>query len=241
MAALLAQAGCQGDRMPPPTPHPLPAGTRPVAVAQSQPVAGDDRSPAAPADAPPPGDELAEVTRFIDAYEQVGRPRVLIRVIHRTPNPDERPSRSMDDHSIEPALDDCFSSDGAVSLILPDSAQTSAAPSAAQDSHPVRPADELANADRLHADVLVLVRVESTHKSGVALQLVADACDVPGGRPLAHAMADVPAALSPSGLDQSARLLARKLMADITAAWTGPTPAARPATRPAQATIDEPG
>src|SRR6185312_3128920 len=76
--------------------------------------------------------------------------------------------------------------------------------------------------DRIHADILVMVRAQPTRQSGggPAVRLVADVSNVLGGESIARAVVDVPPPLDKPQLNTYTRFLARKLMKDMTSSWT---------------------
>jgi hypothetical protein len=69
------------------------------------------------------------------------------------------------------------------------------------------------------------------------VRLVANASNLKGGESLARAVVDVPPPLEKTKLNNYTRFVARKLMRDMTAAWTqfgGPPPESAPGGPPPQ-------
>jgi hypothetical protein len=239
----MAQWGCSTDRVPPPAPARVPdrdermmsndlQNTRPLPT----PVR-DDLPPPPFDDVPLVSQEAPETPRFVDAYEHVGRPRIVVWVAH-TPGDyyDDAATREIDFAAVETILTDWLSANGKVSVISPGSARQALSLQQAQDLNTGHPASTQEIGDKLRADVLVLVHTQVTHQSGsaAAMRLVADSSNLRGGESIGRAVVDVPPPLDKPQLNKYTRFVARKLMSDMTSAWTStgnapPPPPAQPA------------
>jgi hypothetical protein len=239
LLALASQWGCHGGGgdTPPPARIPGPDERRiPITEAPPKPLPAQ----VAPEVPPPPFDdvplisqEAPEVPHFLDAYEKVGRPRIVVWVVHLPGDfYDEAWSREIDYAAIENILTDLFSARGRVTLISPQAARSALTPEQAKDLNSPHPNLTREVGDRLKADVLIFVRASATHQSGEgpAVRLVGDASNVQGGESLGQAVVDVPPPLDKPQMNKYARFVARKLMSDMTNSWTvaGPAPVVPP-------------
>lgn len=224
------QAGCQNDRTPAPAPARVPGMNERVMESdadQSKPLprpARDDLPPPPFEDVPLVNQEAPEAARYVAAYNQVGRPRILVWVTQRPAagQYDEAAARSIDYAAMENILTDWLSADGRVAVISPQAAREALDPRQVRDlnSGQTRLAQDAA--DRLHADILVLVQAEPTRQSGVgpAVRLVAEATNVKGAESLGQAVVDVLPPLDKPQINKYTRFIARKLMDRMTANWT---------------------
>lgn len=230
MIGICLQAGCQSDRTPPPAPARVPGMNERVMendADQFKPLprpARDDLPPPPFDDVPLVNQEAPEAARYVAAYNQVGRPRILVWVTQRPAfgQYDEAAARSIDYAAMENILTDWLSADGRVAVISPQAARQALEPQQVRDlnSGQTRPAQDVA--DRLHADVLVLVQAEPTRQSdvGPAVRLVAEATNVKGAESLGQAVVDVLPPLDKPQINKYTRFIARKLMDRMTANWT---------------------
>jgi hypothetical protein len=228
LLALAVLTGCGHDTTPAPPPARVPG--------QNELRASDDARYAKPLPdharsevPPPPFDDVAlvsqeapETARFVQAYGHVGRPRILVWVMHEAGTAyDEAAARSVDYAAMQTILTDWFCSGGAVAVISAPAARQSLGGQQAQNLD----AGQIVNGkeinDRIHADVLVMVRAQTTRQSGggPAVRLVADASNLLGGESIGRAVVDVPPPLEKPQLNTYTRFLARKLMKDMTGSW----------------------
>jgi len=135
-------------------------------------------------------------------------------------------------------LTDWFSSGGRVAVISAQAARQSLTPQQTQNLDAGQNVNGKDVNDRIHADVLVLVRAEPTRQSGngPAVRLVADASNLAGGESIGRAVVDVPPPLDKPQLNTYTRFLARKLMKDMTGSWTSFGAGGQPGNPPPPAT-----
>ena len=234
--------GCGGsDTTPPPSSARVPGQyeRRMATDWQAKPLpgpSGDELPPPPFADAPLVSQQAPETQRFVDAYDRVGRPRILVWVSHSGDAfYDEAAARSIDYDAVENILADWLSAGGRVATIAPEAARQALTPQQAQSLNSGQAGNGQDLADRVRADVLVLVRAQPTRQSGEgpAVRLVADASNLKGGESLGRAVVDVPPPLDKPKINTYTRFLARKLMTDMTGAWSayggGPPPQNAPA------------
>lgn len=242
--AALAIAGCQNDRVPPPNPARVPdPNERRIAgeYDHTKPLPSpsrDDLPPPPFDDVPIVSQQAPEVSRFVDAYTQVGRPRLVVWVAQTGGGSyEDGIARDIDYAAIESILDDWLSAGGRVAVVSPEAARQALTPQQAKELNTGHPTTESDIGERLRADVLILVRAQLTHQGeggSTALRLVADASNIRGGESLGQVVVDVPPPLDKAQLSKYTRFVARKLMSDMTGAWTGfggaPPPANMPRT-----------
>lgn len=222
-------SGCGSEVTPPPAPARVPGPDErqmrsDLPPAKPLPESADAQVPPPPfEDAPLVQQSAPETARFVDAYNRVGHPRILVWVMHEmTPGFDDTAIRSIDWSAMQTILGDWLSAGGHVALISPEAARQSLSPQEAQTLDAGQAVIGRDVADRIHADILVLVRAESTRQSGgePALRLVAEAMNLSGGESIGRAVADVPPPLDKPRLNSFTRFLARKLMQEMTQSWT---------------------
>ncbi|MGH3422115.1 MAG: hypothetical protein ACRDOD_21280, partial [Streptosporangiaceae bacterium] len=251
LVALVVQSGCQSDRVPPPAPARVPGpGERRMSdageTAKPLPAVRDDVPPPPFNDVPLVSQEAPEVPRYVEAYDKVGHPRIVVWVAHPPAGQayDEVAARAIDYAALETILTDWLSAGGRVAVIAPEAARQALNPQQAQDLDTGHPAPSQQIGDRLKADVLVLVQAEPTRQNdnGPALRLVADASNLRGGESIGRAVVDVPPPLDKPQINKYTRFVARKLMADMSNSWTsfGGAPPAAAQPEPAPATNPPP-
>jgi hypothetical protein len=240
-AAVIA-AGCS-HKEPQPQPRPGPP-ERPVQV----PLRERDEDKPMPSRLPPPpyndaplvSQRPPEQRAFVEAYEAVGRPRILV-FVDRTSEGAAPANRgrdafaedagpagpgSLDYDAMENELADWLAADGRVEIIPAATARQRLSPEQIKVLQDGRPGAIEEAARQLDADVLVQV---SSRRAGGGheLRLVAEAINATqGGQSIARTFVDVP----PGGtgrLDTHTRLLTRKLMDGMTAAWRAMAEAGR--------------
>jgi len=82
-------------------------------------------------------------------------------------------------------------------------------------------------AKQLGTDVLVQVQARPTRQTpnGLEVRLIAEALNIDGGDSIGRAVVDVPPPLEKRTLNKYTRYVARKLMDDMTYAWSAAPPA----------------
>jgi hypothetical protein len=253
VAALALTAGCQESHGPPPrvdVPQRPGEGVRHERD-EIKPLPG--QGPRSEANVPAPFDDVPLVTQsppeqkaYLRAYNDVGRPRLVIAVNRgvipevdssRQPAPADGgngsskgngvadnsgahavPLRSIDTEAVESILTDWLAADGQVDIISP-LVQGRTLTEAQRIRLREGPGDAIAR--DLGGDVLVQVEGRITEQAGQDLQLrmVARALNVGDGRSLARAVVDVPAPLDKPKINRYTRFMARKLMDGMILSW----------------------
>ena len=234
-------SGCADSAAPPPPPARIPGMNErqtPEPWQRQQPTADHSNRPLPPPpfeDVPLVNQEAPEEQAFIDAYQHVGRPRLVVWVAKPQGNAaDEAGARDIDYAAMENILMDWLSAGGRTALIAPEAARQALTEQQANDLQSGQIHDGNAIGERLRGDVLVLVRAEFSHEISQGtpgVRLVASASNLKGGESLGRAVADVPPPLEKTRLNSYTRFVARKLMRDMTAAWAqfgGPPPESAP-------------
>jgi hypothetical protein len=195
----------------PPVEKPMPRQTR-----------DDDIPPPPFQDVPLVSQALPEEHAFVNAYNAVGRPRVVVWVNHLAmPEGIGSSADEIDYEAVENTLADWLSAGGQVAIISPtvgrqflkdEQAQSLRAGTAA--GHDV--------AHQIDADILVQVYAQRTYESrdGTRVRMVAEAIDLRhGGASLARSVVDVPPPLDRPQINKYTRFMARVLMDRMTRTW----------------------
>jgi hypothetical protein len=254
---MLLSAGCRDTTPPPPMSSVPPVGTYTT-------LRGDTAKPLPASDEQdayqPPFQDQPLVTQappeqpaFVQAYQNVGRPRIALFVnrtfageaqVPPTTPPEEgrlqagasaielSPPARIDYDAIETIMTDWFSGGGKVTLV---SAKLSEAQVRAAMQGAYNQLKELS--DKQNVDVLIFVRASETKQTpqGVALRLVAESVNTVGGESIGRAVVDTPPFLEKQVINEYTRYTARKLMKDMTDTWNN-APAPRPVEAPAPTT-----
>jgi hypothetical protein len=191
--------------------------------AMNRPDARDDLPSPPFNDVPLVSQEAPETARYVDAYNRVGRPRLLVWVTQRPGwgRYDEAAARDIDYAAMENVLTDWLAAGGKVAVISPVAARQTLDAQQVRDldsGHPARPQEI---SDRLRADVLVLIEAQPTRQSsdGPMLRLVADATNLRGVESIGRAVVDVPPPLDKPRINDYTRFVARKLMDGMASSW----------------------
>jgi hypothetical protein len=237
LAGLIA-AGCR-DQPPPQVPVPTAYnrdapitrrddGMKPLPAEQIQPETYPPFY-----DAPLISQQPPEQPAFVDAYRQVGAPRILL-VVNRTldgnpvpvdPNDqvissaqnagqfDEASTRSIDYQAIESIMTEWLACNGQVTIISPTMARQ--------------------QNQQVGAEIMVQVQARPTRQTqrGMEFRIIAEAINTKGGESIARAMVDVPPPLEKTQINVYTRFLTRKLMDGMLGAWSAPPPPT-PTTQP---------
>jgi hypothetical protein len=257
LIGLAAQVGCHGDSYssapaPARVPGPYERRMDNTVDTTNPPVAREDLPPPPFNDVPLVSQEAPETARFVDAYNHVGRPRLLVWVTQRPGRGryDEAAARDIDYAAMENILTDWLAAGGKVAVISPAAARQNLEAQQIQDLDSGQPARPLDLSDRLRADILVLVQAQPTRQTdgGPMLRLVADATNLKGSESIGRAVVDVPPPLDKPKINNYTRFVARKLMDGMASSWSqfggappppdlgNPPP---PATQPAPPTGDQ--
>ena len=179
---------------------------------------------------PPPFDDVPLVSQrtpeqraFVEAYESVGRPRIMVFVSGgaATGRRDELDVADIDYESAENILSDWFAAEGRVDLLSPTERERLGRQEA-QNLQSDRPQRDRAGG----ADIIVRVRAQQTRQSreGDAIRLVAEAVNTDDGRQLGRSVVDVPPPIDKPQLNKYTRFVARRLMDQMTRTWRAPGP-----------------
>ncbi len=233
--------GCV-DNTPPPPSAPVPPPSQaaaplsqsgkplPTPEAQELPPPAYDDSPLVDQHAP-------EERSYVAAYQQVGRPRMLILV-----NPTSDPQLAGIDDGVEKILADWLGADGQVDLVSPLTARQHLTDSQIKDlqnGHAPAPGE---TPGQPNADIFVQVQVHPIEQTpnGLAVRMTAEAINVKGGESIGRAVVDVPPPLDKPQINTYTRYMARKLMEGMIGSWEAnggqapPAASAPPTTQPAR-------
>ncbi|MDB5329853.1 MAG: hypothetical protein JWP03_1004 [Phycisphaerales bacterium] len=224
-------AGCANDQ--PPAPQRVRAEAVYVSPEPEKPLPPafrEDEIPAPPFSDPPlVSQRMPEERAFVDAYNAVGRPRILV-FVNRSPaapgvapaNFDETRARSLDYAAVENILTDWLAADGHVTVISPAAGQQALNE---QQSHDLQSGRADAGRDvgrQVEAHILVQVQAQPTMQTdgGAQVRMVAEAVDLKhDGASLARAVVDVPPPMDKQQINKYTRYLARKLMDGMIVTW----------------------
>jgi len=233
LIALALAVGCQPA--PPPPRVPVPADDRGAHVREREEMrplpsnSYDDPTVGPPFDdVPLVSQRPPEQRAFVEAYRNVGSPRVAVFVVGQE---GDAGAAAIDYEAVETIMSDWLACDGQVSLMAPSLA-----------TRRLSESEDRTALAQLGADVAVSVRAASTPSSrdGKSLRLVAQAVNTRGGDSIGRAVVDVPPPLEKGQINDYTRFLARKLMDDMAQTWRAVPPAARdrrvdvPATTPSR-------
>lgn len=204
----------------------------PPAATQQQ---RDDGGAATLGRAAPPQSPLqapAVSQAYLESYDRVGRPRLLVLVDRTDP-----PPRSIvpgDYDTLERVVREALAAEGQVAVV-PGSAARQLND---QQRKAVSAGDTKALADageQLHADVVVQVRVGPTSPEREETQITATARNARDGQQIATAAASLPPPPQRRQIDFAGRLLAERLVDELAGAWENLSriPPADAATKPA--------
>jgi len=221
LIALALAPGCQPA--PPPPRVPVPSDDRGATVREREamrplppPNSYDEPNVAPPFDdVPLVAQRPPEQRAFVEAYRNVGAPRIGVFVVGQE---GDSGAAAIDYEAVETIMSDWLACDGQVSLLAPSFAMRRLSES-----------EDRTSLAQLGADVAVSVRAASTPSSrdGKSLRLVAQAVNTRGGDSIGRAVVDVPPPLEKGQINDYTRFLARKLMDDMSQTWRAAPPVAR--------------
>lgn len=226
MAGIVAASmGCRDNTPPPPrVPVPQPMSERATYEHERmKPLPPQDRSdlPEPPfEDRPLVNQRPPEQAAFVAAYNGVGRPRVAVLVT--------RTLKGLDAQAIENTLSDWMSSNGQITLITPTVARQKLNEDQIKGVQTGSSKSLGEVADQVGVDVVIRVEAEPTDQYDKTdrIRLVAESLNTRDAQSVGHAVVDVPLPLQKPQINEYTRYLARKLMDDMTSAWTAPVPPA---------------
>ena len=223
VGAFAVGAGCAGKNEEPQPRSRFPERPPPVPIRERDEIKPMPTSPGGSGGRlpPPPYDDKPLVTQhppeqraFVEAYEAVGRPRLLLVV--------GRGEGEIDDEVMENALVEAMTSDGRVDIVSPAVARRELGDEQVRRLVEGGPGAVAEIAGRLKADVLVLLQARPTRNTpdGPEVRLTGDAVNVDrGGQSLGRAVFDAPPPLDKEQLGRHTRFVARKLMQGMTRSW----------------------
>jgi hypothetical protein len=141
---------------------------------------------------------------------------------------DEVEARALDYEAMETILTDWLAANGQVAIVSPAMARQRLTDEQIRDLQSGRPQVARDMAKQLGTEVLVQVQARPTRQTpnGLHVRLIAEAFNIEGGDSIGRAVVDVPPPLEKRTLNKYTRYIARKLMDDMTYAWStaGPAP-----------------
>jgi hypothetical protein len=215
-----AEPAARGDV--PPRPWEPPLRQRDPIKPMPEPEYGGDVPPPPFYDAPLVGQRTPEEKAFLEAYEAIGRPRMMVLVSGGAAagRRDDLAVDEIDYESMQNILTDWFAADGRVDLLSPAENQR------LSDARAGAPQATRADAGR-GADVVVRVRAQQTRQTRqeAAVRLVGEAVNADDGRSIGRAVVDIPPPLDKPQLNKYTRWLGRRLMDQMAATWRAMGPA----------------
>src|SRR5439155_27111701 len=163
--------------------------------------------------APPPNPPAVSAA-YLDAYDRVGRPRVLVVVVRP-----EQPERALvpgDYDLLQRVVRDVIAGGGQVAVVPPQTVRERLSPSQARElqSGTAKSLADIGAA--LRADVLVEVKISP---AGEQTQLIATARNTRDGQPIATAAAIIPSLSPRRQIDFAGRLLGERTVDALAEAW----------------------
>lgn len=259
VAALAAIVGCS---TPPPPPRvPVPQSSETGAVKTYEPLRPLPQQ-APPETLPPPAfNDVPLVTQappeqpaFLEAYNRVGKPRIVV-FVNRTieghivlsdlaqqtdsngkylgPGEyDEVQAKSIDYQAIELALADTLGANGRVTLVSPMMARQRLTDQEVKELQDGREQVLREVAEKLDADVLIQVQARPTKQTsrGLGVRVLAEAINTKGGESVARSYVDIDPPLDKPTINDYTRFLGRKLMQELAGSWNAM--GAEPTTKP---------
>jgi hypothetical protein len=175
----------------------------------------------------------------VDRFESKGpgEYRETTDVYLRPGQYDDVQAKALDYEAVENILTDWLASNGQVTVISPIMARQKLTPEQIKELESGRPQVLSEIAKQLGVDVLVQAQARPTRQSfeGLHVRLIAEAINITGGDSIARAVVDIKPPLDKPQINTYTRYVARKLMDDMTGAWSN-APAPAGATEPAPAT-----
>ena len=158
-----------------------------------------------------------EQRAYLEAYERVGRPKLMIVAMPADRTPSGGTSDGVDYAAVETVLADWLSADGKVTLLSP-AASPAPAPARATTG---TSGEETGTPRQPDADVLVRVQVNPSQvgKDVREHRFIAEAVNTRGGESIGRAVVDVGSPLEKGALNEATRFIARKLMDEMTESW----------------------
>jgi hypothetical protein len=144
---------------------------------------------------------------------------------------DDAWAKSLDYEAVEATLAEWLSCNGQITMISPTLARQRLTDQQVKELQSGRPQALSEIAQQLGVDILIQVQAHPTQQyaDGLRVRCVAEAMNTHGGESLGRVVADFPLPLDKPTMNKFTRFMARKLMDDMTSAWTAPLPAGTPA------------
>jgi hypothetical protein len=233
-----ALAGCK-NTPPPRVPVPSESGGNPYTTYQhdsAKPLpspADPQAQPSSPAQPPPPPQPQPQPPvvpqSYLDAYDRVGRPRLLVLV-----DPPDRPEKSLvpgDYDLLERVVRESLSAGGQVAVVPASAVHERIGPQQLRDLAAGRSTALADVGNALRADVLIEIKPTAANDQ---TQLTATARNVRDGQQIATVTSTVQAASPRRQIDFAGRLLGERMVDALADAWD--RLARQPATQPTTAT-----
>lgn len=164
----------------------------------------------------PPMQAPAVSQAYLESYDRVGRPRLLVLVDRTDPPP--RAIVPGDYDTLERVVREALAAEGQIAMVPPSAARQLND----QQRQGVESGDAKALADvgsMLHADVIVQVRVAPSSAEREETQITATARNARDGQAIATAAASLPPPPQRRQIDFAGRLLAERLVDELAGAW----------------------
>ncbi len=202
-------------------------------------------------------DQPPEAKRFVEVYNDVNRPRIVVfvnrslegRIIPTLDAADDRGgylrpgeydvlnARSIDYGMFEMQLADWMSADGKVNIVSPMLVHRTLTPDQEKALQEGRVGALTELAKTLRASILIQVQARPTRQTpaGLDLRMVAESIDVQTGESLSRVGFDVSPPFDKYAINRHTRFMARKLMDGMIQNWSTPRGQVQPASAEAPA------
>ena len=139
---------------------------------------------------------------------------------------DEAQARALDYQAVENVLTDFLACQGAVEIMSPTMARQKLTDDQIKDLQSGKPRVLREIAQQLDTDILIQISAHPTRQTqyGLEIRLVGEALNVRGGQQIGRAVVDIPPPLDKVTLNRYTRFVVRKLMMDMTQAWSTAEP-----------------
>jgi len=244
----LLTAGCYDPTPPPPRASVPPPGTYTYlsgAPAKPMPESASAEPVRQPTnDVPQVASPSPADGAFVDIYQRVGSPRMTLFVNQSLQGPmartesylapgqyDESAARRIDYDVIENVMTAALAANGKTTMVAP--RLTDSQISGLQNADP-----NVLKALGKDSGVDVLIQVQARPlqqtPQGLQIRLIAEAINTSDGDTVGRAVEDVPPPLEKATTEIHARLLARKLLSDMSKTWSSPRPTEQKTPAPMQ-------
>jgi hypothetical protein len=167
-----------------------------------------------------PHDQASKVRAdFADAYQKVGRPRIVVLAFR-----DDGAGPAPDLTAVEDSLAKQFECDKQVTVTPPKIAREKLTDAQIKDLEAGRPEALGAVDSSLNGDILIQLRFVPKPQGALSSRLTAEAVNVRGGDVIGRAEVDVDRPNDKAQVEDATHYVTQKLMIDMLQAWTAPQP-----------------